>query len=99
MTPAFPSSTFPNHWTLVTGLYPESHGIVGNTVYDPVYDVKMKLAKSNEVQWWNDTEPVWLTAKRQGRKTASSFWVWIKFDVLNLKNMINYFLKKFKGWQ
>jgi ectonucleotide pyrophosphatase/phosphodiesterase family protein 5 len=75
MTPSFPSSTFPNHWTLLTGLYPESHGIVGNTVYDPVANLKMKLAKSSELLWWNHTEPVWLTAKKQGLRTASSFWV------------------------
>jgi len=38
MNPSFPSKTFPNHYTLVTGLFPESHGIVSNTFYDPVLD-------------------------------------------------------------
>jgi ectonucleotide pyrophosphatase/phosphodiesterase family protein 5 len=75
MKPSFPSSTFPNHWTLVTGLYPESHGIVGNSVYDPIADINMRLAKSDDVFWWNYTEPIWLSARKQGLKTASSFWV------------------------
>ena len=59
----------------MTGLYPESHGITGNTVYDPSLDLKAKLTRISDTQWWNLTDPIWLTAKRQGLKTASSFWL------------------------
>lgn len=68
MEPSFPSLTFPNHVTLVTGLNIESHGIVGNTFYDPFYDMKVELiggVSSLEERWWNQSEPVWLTARKK----------------------------------
>jgi hypothetical protein len=68
MEPSFPTLTFPNHITLVTGLNIESHGIVGNTFYDPQYDLRVNLiggSNANEQQWWNQSEPIWLTAKKQ----------------------------------
>lgn len=77
MLPSFPSLTFPNHFTLVTGLYMESHGITGNSFYDPNYNEKVNLladSKSNDIRFWNGSEPIWLTAKKQGLKTASFFW-------------------------
>jgi predicted AlkP superfamily pyrophosphatase or phosphodiesterase len=75
MKPSFPSATFPNHITLMTGLYPESHGVVGNTVYDPIYNEKLRLAGSQDIKWWNMSEPLYYTARKQGLRTASSFWV------------------------
>ncbi len=77
MQPSFPSLTFPNHYTLITGLYIESHGITGNTFYDPRYNQKVNLlrdANSNDIRFWNATEPIWDSAKKQGFKTASFFW-------------------------
>ena len=66
MIPAFPTVTFPNHWTLVTGLYPESHGIIGDPQYDSVYDEFWSKSDDNgrDLKWWNLTDPIWLTAKR-----------------------------------
>ncbi len=77
MTPSFPSLTFPNHYTLVTGLRPEHHGIVGNYFYDP--DLKAKFAyKTHEAsvdpRWWAGGEPVWTTAELQGVRSACYFW-------------------------
>ncbi|ORX58727.1 alkaline phosphatase-like protein [Hesseltinella vesiculosa] len=60
LTPSFPSITFPNHWTLVTGLYPEAHGIVGNEFYDPALDerfIHKKVEISSQTKWWKG-EPV-----------------------------------------
>lgn len=76
MTPSFPSVTFPNHWTLATGLYPESHGIVGNTFWDP--NLKKEFyytdpARSLGKEWWGG-EPIWATAERQGMKSAVHMW-------------------------
>ena len=62
MTPTFPSLTFPNHFSIVTGLYNENHGITGNTIYDPEYKLKINLIggqNSLEKQWWNRSEPIW----------------------------------------
>lgn len=68
MIPSFPSLTFPNHYTLVTGRFMENHGIVGNTFYDPNYDEKVNLigdSKSKDIRFWNQSEPIWETAKKQ----------------------------------
>jgi len=77
LTPCFPSFTFPSHYTLVTGLYPEHHGIVSNTFYDPALDAKF-VSKSAESaadsRWWEGGEPVWITAEKQGVRSACFFW-------------------------
>ena len=73
MIPAFPSVTFPNHYTLVTGLYPDRHGIVNNTFEDPGMPGPFKMA-SKEEAWWDEATPIWVTAERQGVATATMFW-------------------------
>lgn len=77
MVPAFPTKTFPNHYSIVTGLYAEHHGIVSNNMYDPVLDATFRLSDPDDVRdgrWWGG-EPLWVTAENQGQVTASFFWV------------------------
>jgi predicted AlkP superfamily pyrophosphatase or phosphodiesterase len=76
MIPAYPSLTFPNHYTLVTGLYPEHHGIVANTFYDP--DRKQQYsyrdpATVRDGSWYGGT-PLWGLAEKQGMRSACFFW-------------------------
>ena len=75
MIPSFPTKTFPNHYTIATGLYPAHHGIVENQVYD--YGEVFNMSKLAEVQnprwWWG--EPIWVTAEKQGQRSASYFFV------------------------
>ena len=76
MIPSFPSSTFPNHWTMVTGLYPANHGIVGNTFFDPLLGKQFfntKPAQSLDPVWWGG-EPIWQTASFQGVVPAVHMW-------------------------
>jgi len=73
MQSAFPSKTFPNHYTLVTGLRPESHGIVANGFYDPSTDGWFTMAKL-ESHWWAGGEPIWITAEKQGVRAGCFFW-------------------------
>lgn len=76
LIPAFPTKTFPNHYTMVTGLLPDHHGIVANTMWDPSFDGRFSMANRAAVQdgrWWGG-EPVWVTAERNGRRTAPLFW-------------------------
>jgi predicted AlkP superfamily pyrophosphatase or phosphodiesterase len=76
MLPSFPSVTFPNHFTLVTGLYPESHGIVGNTFWDPISQEEFYYTdptRSMQSKWWT-AEPLWVTAENQGVRTAIHMW-------------------------
>jgi predicted AlkP superfamily pyrophosphatase or phosphodiesterase len=76
LTPSFPSKTFPNHYTIVTGLYPGHHGIVANNIFDAATGRTFALSKRQEVQdpmWWGG-EPIWVTAQRAGQRTATMFW-------------------------
>ena len=73
LIPVFPSKTFPNHYTQVTGLYPENHGIVGNTFYDPATNSVFSM-ESTESHWWGG-EPIWVSAEQQGEPAATCFWV------------------------
>jgi predicted AlkP superfamily pyrophosphatase or phosphodiesterase len=73
MTPAFPTKTFPNHYTLVTGLRPETHGIVANWFWDPALGEMFGMARK-ESEWWSQGEPVWVTAEKQGVRAACFFW-------------------------
>jgi len=76
MQPAFPTKTFPNHYSIVTGLHPANHGIVENNIYDAGFDAVFRLNKPDEVRngrWWLG-EPVWVTAEKQGVKTATYFY-------------------------
>ncbi len=76
LIPIFPSKTFPNHYTVATGLYAENHGIVGNNMWDPVWDARFSLGNRPAVEdgrWW-EGEPIWVTAEKQGVRTATYFW-------------------------
>ncbi|MGA9994343.1 MAG: ectonucleotide pyrophosphatase/phosphodiesterase [Pyrinomonadaceae bacterium] len=76
MTPSFPSKTFPNHYTIATGLYPQNHGIVENTIYDRASKAVFTTGDRAEVEnarWWLG-EPIWVTAEKQGQKSGALFF-------------------------
>jgi predicted AlkP superfamily pyrophosphatase or phosphodiesterase len=76
MIVAFPTKTFPNHYTIVTGLYPAHHGIVSNNMWDDAIGKTFTLSARDvmvDTRWWGG-EPLWVTAVKQGRKSASFFW-------------------------
>ncbi|WP_278352466.1 ectonucleotide pyrophosphatase/phosphodiesterase [Chryseobacterium gleum] len=77
MIPSYPSITFPNHWSLITGLYPSHHGLIDNFFYD--YKRKEGYAMSNKKNaedgsWYGGT-PLWGLAEKQGIVSASLMWV------------------------
>lgn len=75
MRPAYPSLTFPNHYTLVTGLRPDQHGIVHNHMYDAALgDFRLDLREAvRDKRWWG-AEPVWVSAEKAGLHTATLYW-------------------------
>ncbi len=77
LIPAFPTKTFPNLFTIATGLYPEHHGIVGSVMIDPQLGrfTATDTAINRKPGWWSAAEPIWITAERQGRRAATMFWV------------------------
>ncbi|XP_065139630.1 venom phosphodiesterase CdcPDE [Paramisgurnus dabryanus] len=75
MQAVFPSKTFPNHYSIVTGLYAESHGLVDNNMYDPVFDASFSLSNSEKDNpRWYQGQPIWHTVKYQGLKAGTFFW-------------------------
>ena len=74
MIPSFPSITFPNHYTLVTGLYPDHHGVIANGFEDPKVSAAPFRMASKEPAWWSQALPIWVTAERQGVKAGLMFW-------------------------
>ena len=76
LIPQFPSKTFPNHYTIVTGLTLAHHGIISNNIRDKEIPGEFSLSNrdvQNDPRWWGG-EPIWNTAERQGRKSAAMFW-------------------------
>jgi predicted AlkP superfamily pyrophosphatase or phosphodiesterase len=76
LIPSFPSKTFPNHFTIVTGRWPAHQGIVANDMYDPDRQAWFTLSDPKALRdphWWT-AEPIWVTAEKQGMRTASVFW-------------------------
>ena len=76
LIPVFPTETFPNHYSIVTGLRPEQHGIVSNNMYDAEFDARFSLGDNPENQrsrWWGG-EPVWVTAMKAGLRASAFFW-------------------------
>jgi alkaline phosphatase D len=94
MIPSYPSITFPNHYSIVTGLYPEHHDIVANDFYDPAlketYSNSYVGNKLADGSWYGGT-PLWVLAEQQGMRSASFFWVGSEADVQGVRP--TYYLK------
>jgi alkaline phosphatase D len=76
MFPSYPSLTFPNHFTIVTGLYPEHHGLVANSFYDKTKNARYGISDASVVTdgtWYTGT-PLWSLAESQGMRAACLFW-------------------------
>ena len=74
MRPSFPSKTFPNHWTLVTGDRPDRHGIVANKMEDAARPGETFTMASDDPFWWNGVPPIWVEAEKAGIRSATMFW-------------------------
>lgn len=83
LIPCFPSKTFPNHYSIATGMYPERHGIVGNSFYDTEKDGVYKISDREKVRngaWYSGT-PIWVHAEKNGVTSASYFFVGSDADI------------------
>lgn len=87
MISVFPTLTFPNHYSIATGLYSENHGIISNTMYDPTIDAWFRLSDRDAVEdthWW-EGEPIWVTAELQGMTAATFYFVGSEAPVKNVQ--------------
>ncbi len=77
MRPSFPSLTFPNHYTIVTGKRPDHHGVVDNVMEDAKIGgpkFTMSGPTATDTRWWNQAKPLWVSAVQQGKPAAAMFW-------------------------
>lgn len=74
LVPVMPSKTFPNFYAIATGLYPENNGVLDNATFDPVTDTTFRMSTQDDPRWF-EGEPIWVTAEKQGVRTATMFWV------------------------
>jgi alkaline phosphatase D len=91
MKPSYPSKTFPNHYSIVTGLYPDYHGIINNVFYDAALNESFSLSSNakNDSRFYGGN-PIWNLAEQQGVKTASFFWPGSDIDKRNPSYFKNY---------
>lgn len=77
VVPIMPANSYPNWYSIVTGLYGEKHGFVQNYMYDEKYDDYFQMAphpNASHEHWWNHAEPVWITAEKNGLRTGMYWW-------------------------
>eukprot|EP00474_Spongospora_subterranea_P000525 CRZ00983.1 hypothetical protein [Spongospora subterranea] len=84
LKPCFPSLTFPNHYSIATGTYPETHGIIGNYFFDHHDKSWFSPKNSTQTKWWG-AEPVWVTAEKQGRRTFVTSWPGSAAEIQNTR--------------
>ncbi len=87
LIPVFPSLTFPAHYSIATGLYPGTHGLVANTFHDRELDRTYSLSDRETVEdgRWYGGEPIWVTAEKQGMVSAAFYFVGSEADVQGIR--------------
>ena len=70
------TKTFPNHYSLVTGLYAETHGIVANEMYDPALNRSFSIETDSiyDSRWWEEAVPLWVTVQKAGGRSGAAMW-------------------------
>ncbi|WP_294324260.1 ectonucleotide pyrophosphatase/phosphodiesterase [uncultured Sphingomonas sp.] len=74
MQPSFPTKTFPNFWTIATGVRPDKSGIVGNKMEDAARPGETFTMETTDPFWWNTAKPIWIAAEQAGIRSATMFW-------------------------
>lgn len=87
LIPIFPTKTFPNHYAIATGLYPENNGLIGNNMYDPEMDAKYSMGNREAVENpdWYLGEPIWNTVEKAGKKAGTMFWIGSEAPIQNMR--------------
>ena len=87
LIPVFPSKTFPNHYAIAVGLYPENNGLVGNSMYDSTLALSYSIGNREQVEnpAWYLGEPIWNTVEKNGLKAGTMFWVGSEAPVQDMR--------------
>jgi len=86
LIPSFPTKTFPNHYSIATGLYPDHHGLINNSFYAPDLDLVYRIGDRTMVEnaAFYGGEPIWVTAMKAGVRTASFYWVGSEAPIMGM---------------
>ncbi|KAM4732694.1 glycerophosphocholine cholinephosphodiesterase ENPP6 isoform 2-T2 [Anableps anableps] len=87
MTPDFPSLSYPNYYSLMTGRHCENHQMIGNYMWDEVLNKKFLIGTNPESRlplWWNGSEPLWVTMQNLGKKVFMYFWPGCEVEILSV---------------
>lgn len=87
LIPCYPSKTFPNHYSIATGMYPENHGLVDNSFFSPSKNAEYRIRDREKVQdgtWYGGT-PLWVQSTKSGMVSASFFFVGSEADVQGIR--------------
>lgn len=87
LIPVFPTKTFPNHYSIATGLYPGHTGLIANTMYDPRRQAWFRISDRDAVEdpFWYGGEPIWNTVEKQGGRAGTMFWVGSEAPVQDMR--------------
>ncbi|KAH7950810.1 hypothetical protein HPB52_001936 [Rhipicephalus sanguineus] len=101
VVPVMPANSYPNCYSIVTGLYAERHGFVQNYMYDEKYDDYFLMAphpNASNPHWWNHAEPVWVTAEKNGLRTGMYYWDGCQVEIRGVKPTICFPYRNFGKW-
>lgn len=87
----FITKTFPNHYSLATGLYAESHGILASRMYDSETKKTFIVGNSSDPFWWNEATPIWVSVQNWNYRSAAAMWPGTDVTIQN--HTATYFLK------
>ncbi|MFD2033617.1 ectonucleotide pyrophosphatase/phosphodiesterase [Belliella marina] len=87
MIPSFPTKTFPNHYSIATGMKPENHGLVNNSFFDPSKNTVYSIRDRSIVEdgYWYGGTPLWVLAEQNGMKAASYYFVGSEADIQGIR--------------
>uniref|UniRef100_A0AAV2MGZ0 glycerophosphocholine cholinephosphodiesterase n=1 Tax=Knipowitschia caucasica TaxID=637954 RepID=A0AAV2MGZ0_KNICA len=91
MTPDFPSLSYPNYYSLMTGRHCESHHMTGNYMWDERSDKHFLIGINPDSRlplWWEGAEPLWVTAQRQGKRVHMYYWPGCEVEILGVRPQI-----------
>lgn len=87
----FTTKTFPNHYSIATGLYAESHGILASQMYDSATHKEFSVKNSSDPFWWNEATPIWVSMQNSNYKSAAAMWPGTDLNIQNHSS--TYFMK------
>ncbi|KAM3866496.1 glycerophosphocholine cholinephosphodiesterase ENPP6, partial [Diretmus argenteus] len=88
MTPDFPSLSYPNYYSLMTGRYCEVHHMTGNYMWDEASSKEFLIgtnADSRLPLWWDGSEPIWVTLQKLGKSVFMYYWPGCEVEILGVR--------------